>query len=164
MGPFFFWHGICNGVGIIGNPAIFMRRVVFMTRTYNIFISHSWGYGDDYETLTGFLYGHPYFSWRNYSVPKDDPIHNARSRGALRAALQEKIRHASCVIVPAGVYCTYSDWIEEEIDIALEMGKPIIGVRLRGAERISSLVQASADIIVGWNSDSVVDAVRNYSI
>ena len=50
-----------------------------MTRTYNIFISHSWGYGDDYETLTGFLDGHPYFSWRNYSVPKDDPIHGGKS-------------------------------------------------------------------------------------
>ena len=135
-----------------------------MTRTYNIFISHSWGYGDDYETLTGFLYGHPYFSWRNYSVPKDDPIHNARSRAALRAALQEKIRHASCVIVPAGVYCTYSDWIEEEIGIALEMDKPIIGVRLRGAERVSSIVRDNAIDIVGWTSDSVVDAIRYYSI
>lgn len=97
-------------------------------------------------------------------MPKDDPIHNARSRAALRAALQEKIRHASCVIVPAGVYCTYSDWIEEEIDIALEMGKPIIGVRLRGAERVSSIVRENAIDIVGWTSDSVVDAIRYYSI
>lgn len=36
------------------------------------------------------------------------------------------------MIVPAGVYCSYSDWIEEEIALALEMDKPIIGVRLWG--------------------------------
>lgn len=135
-----------------------------MARLFNIFISHSWGYGDHYDTLTGWLDERLYFNWRDYSVPKDDPIHNARSRAALRAALQKKIRHASCVIVPAGVYCSYSDWIEEEIDIALEMGKPIIGVRLRGAERVSSIVRENAIDIVGWTSDSVVDAIRRYSI
>lgn len=134
-----------------------------MVGIYNIFISHSWGYGDDYETLKGFLDDSRLY-WRDYSVPKDDPIHNVRSRIALRTALAEKIRHASCVIVPAGVYCSYSDWIEEEIVLALEMEKPIIGVRLWGAERISSLVQDNADVIVGWNKESVAIAVEDYSI
>ena len=134
-----------------------------MVGIYNIFISHSWGYGDDYETLKGFLDDSRLY-WRDYSVPKDDPIHNVRSRIALRTALAEKIRHASCVIVPAGVYCSYSDWIEEEIVLALEMEKPIIGVRLWGAERISSLVQDNADVIVGWNKESVAKAVEDYSI
>lgn len=60
-----------------------------MIGTYNIFISHSWSYGDDYETLKGFL-DESRLYWRNYSVPNDDPIHNARSRVALRSALAEK--------------------------------------------------------------------------
>ena len=135
-----------------------------MARTFNIFISHSWGYGDHYDTLTDWLDERPYFNWRDYSVPKDDPIHDARNREELRAALKEKICHASCVIVTAGVYCSYSDWIEEEIDIALEMDKPIIGVRLWGAQRMSSLVQNNADVIVGWNKESIVSAIRDYSI
>lgn len=135
-----------------------------MARLFNIFISHSWGYGGHYDTLTGFLDERPYFNWRDYSVPKEDPIHNARTRAALRAALKEKIRHASCVIVTAGVYCSYSDWIEEEIDIAQELGKPIIGVRLWGAQRMSSLVQDNADVIVSWNKESIVNAIKDYSI
>ena len=97
-------------------------------------------------------------------MPQNDPIHNAHSRAALRAALQKKIRHASCMIVLAGVYCSYSDWIKEEVDIALEMGKPIIGVRLRGAERASSFVRKNVVDTVGWTSNSVVNAIRNYSI
>lgn len=135
-----------------------------MARLFNIFISHSWGYGDHYDTLTDWLDERSYFNWRNYSVPQDDPIHNACSRAALRAALQKKIRHASCMIVPVGVYCSYSDWIKEEIDIALEMGKPIIGVRPRGAERTSSFVCKNVVDTVGWTSDSVINAIRNYSI
>lgn len=135
-----------------------------MARLFNIFISHSWGYGDHYDSLTGLLDERPYFNWRDYSVPKDDPIHDARNRDELRAALDEKICHASCVIVTAGVYCSYSDWIEEEIDIALEMGKPIIGVRLRGAQHMSSLVQDNANVIVNWNKESIINAIRDYSV
>jgi len=44
---------------------------------YRLFISHSWTYGDAYEKLVAFFNEHPYFKWTNYSVPKDDPIHNA---------------------------------------------------------------------------------------
>lgn len=135
-----------------------------MARLFNIFISHSWGYDNDYETLTRFLDEYPYFNWRDYSVPKDDPIHNARSRAALRDALKEKIRHASCVIVPARVCCSNSDWIREEINIALEMEKPIIGIRPCGAYYISTLVQDNAIDIVGWNKESIISAIRDYSI
>lgn len=45
--------------------------------TYNLFISHSWAYGDAYDKLTDMLRAKPYFDYRDYSVPKDDPIHNA---------------------------------------------------------------------------------------
>lgn len=135
-----------------------------MVNTYNIFISHSWGYGSDYETLVGFLNNYRCFSWKDYSVPKDDPIHHATTKILLRSALRRHIAPASCVLVPAGVYCSYSGWIEEEIEMAQEMDKPIIGVRPWGAERISSLVQENADVIVGWNSDSIVNAVIDYSM
>ena len=135
-----------------------------MVNIYNIFISHSWGYGDAYNTLVGFLNNHRYFLWKDYSVPKDDPIHHVKTKILLRSALRRHIAPASCIIIPAGVYCSYSSWIEEEIEMAQEMDKPIIGVRPWGAERISNLVQENADAIVGWNSESVVNAVRNYSV
>jgi hypothetical protein len=144
------WDETLNGIG--------------MANTYNIFISHSWGYGNAYDTLVGFLNNRRYFLWKDYSVPKDDPIHRVKTKILLRSALRRHIALASCIIIPAGVYCSYSGWIEEEIEMAQEMNKPIIGVRPWGAERISNLVQENADVIVGWNSESVVNAVRNYSI
>ncbi len=45
--------------------------------TYNLFISHSWAYNDEYEKLVRMLNDKPYFYYKNYSVPKNDPIHNA---------------------------------------------------------------------------------------
>ena len=41
------------------------------------------------------------------------------------------------------------------------MGKTIIGVRPWGQERVPTIVEAAADVTVGWNRASVVDAVRS---
>jgi len=38
---------------------------------YNLFISHSWTYSDAYDRLVDLLDNASYFSYRNYSVPKD---------------------------------------------------------------------------------------------
>ena len=44
---------------------------------YNLFISHSWTYGDSYDRLIEMLDDAPNFYYKDYSVPKNDPIHNA---------------------------------------------------------------------------------------
>ena len=132
-----------------------------MVNTYNIFISHSWDYDGAYESVAGFFDNYPYFSWRDYSVPKNDPIHYAKTDADLENALSNKIACASCVVVLGGVYSSYSKWIAKEIKLAKAWGKPIIGVRPWGADRMSVLVQNNSDVIVGWNSDSIVNAVRN---
>ena len=62
------------------------------------------------------------------------------------------------------MYVSYSEWIDYEIDTALELGKPIIGVKPRSQERIPIKVSNNADVMVGWNSNSVVQAVRDYAL
>ena len=52
-------------------------------RTHHLFISHSWACRDAYERLVGLLNRRPYFRFKDYSVPRDHPIHNARTVGAL---------------------------------------------------------------------------------
>ena len=70
----------------------------------------------------------------------------------------------SCVIILSGMYVAYSEWIDYEIDTAIELGKPIIGVRPRGQEKTPSNVSTHADVMVAWNSNSVVQAVRDYAL
>lgn len=128
---------------------------------YNLFISHSWTYSDAYEKLINLLNSVSDFSYRNYSVPKNDPIHNAPYEYQLKTAIRNQMQHASCVLVLAGVYSTYSKWIKIELQLAAEMGKKIIAIEPWGSERTSAIVKAYADRIVKWQSSSIVNAIRS---
>lgn len=130
--------------------------------TYNIFISHSWTYSDAYEKLVQLLYNKSGFEYRNYSVPKNDPIHNAPSTTLLKEAIKRQMQPASCVLILAGVYSTYSKWINIEIELAKSMGKRIVAIEPWGSEKTSVIVKNVADEIVKWNTDSIVKAVRGY--
>lgn len=116
---------------------------------YNLFISHSWSYADAYESLIRLLDNASYFTYKNYSVPKDNPIHNAPNSSLLREAIRRQMQPASCVLILAGVYSTYSKWINIEMALAKEMGKRIVAIAPWGAQRTSMTVKTAADVIVG---------------
>lgn len=132
-------------------------------RTYHVFISHSWKYPDPYETVKKWLDDASYFYWSDYSVPFYDPL-DANSVRELKTKISTQIAKCSCVVILAGMYVNYSRWIDFEIDRAVEMGKPIIGVRPWGQERVPKKVADNSDVMVGWNSSSVVQAIRDYSV
>lgn len=127
---------------------------------YNLFISHSWTYHQFYEMFIALLNEIQSFHYKDYSVPKNDPIHNAPTDYQLRAAIRNQMMHASCVIIMAGVYSTYSKWINIEIDLAKSMGKRIIAVAPWGADRLSKPVKEAADVIVRWNTTSIINAIK----
>lgn len=135
-----------------------------MQKTYNIFISHSWAYGDAYDKLVKMLNKDPRFSYRNYSVPKDDPIHNAPNTQALTDAITEKITFCQVIVILAGVYATYSKWISREIAIAqsgFTNPKPILAIEPWDSEHTSKFVKDNADDVVRWNTVPIVSAIRN---
>ena len=132
----------------------------------NLFISHSWAYGDTYDKLSAMLRAAPRFEYKDYSVPKDDPIHNADNATQLRNAIQAQMKSASVVLIMAGKYATYSKWINEEIALAqngFTYKKPIVAIKPWGAQQISSTVRDAADEIAGWNTSSIVAAIRRHS-
>lgn len=130
---------------------------------YRIFISHSWAYSAQYDKVEEFLSREGVLHF-NHSVPKEDPIHTNGTDKQLRAAIDSKIRGCSCVIILAGVYVTYSKWINIEIELAQQYNKPIIAVQPWGAERTSAAVKNAATAIVGWNAKSIANAVKIYAI
>jgi hypothetical protein len=132
-----------------------------MAKVYNLFISHSWAYGDAYERLIDLIENRPYFSFKDYSVPEDDPIHNAPNTQALYEAIMNQIKPCHVVIIMAGVYATYSKWINMEITIAKkDFTKPILAVEPWGSEKTSEIVKSNADKIVGWNTESIIGGIR----
>ncbi len=132
-------------------------------KTHNLFISHSWSHSDSYERLVKLLKSRGYFRFRNHSVPRDNPIHNARTVGRLREAIRTKMRPCGVILILAGVYATYSKWINQEIELAQLGKKPVIAILPRGSEKTSVPVKQAASKIVRWNSNSIVTAIRTVS-
>jgi len=136
-------------------------------KTYDLFISHAWKYNEAYYKLINLLDQASYFYYRNYSVPEHNPVLDPNSvsgKSTLKGKLDGQIRPVNCVLIISGMYASYSEWIEYEIDKAVSLNKPIIGLIPRGADRTPSYVQQKANIMVGWSTSSIVDAIRRYSI
>lgn len=131
-------------------------------KSRNLFISHSWSYGDAYEKLVALLDAAPNFQYKNYSVPKNDPVHNAPNVDALYKAIKKQMVFCDVILIMAGKYATYSKWIEREIQIAKrDFSKPIVGIRPWANEQVSSVVSNAADRLVSWNTSSIVSAIRD---
>ena len=134
-----------------------------MKKTYRLFISHSWAYSDAYEKIIKFFEDQN-LDYYDHSVPINDPIHTNGTDKQLREAIDAKIKGTSCVIILAGVYSTYSKWIQKEIEIAVKYDKPIIAVEPWASERTSQIVKDNATKIVKWQSKSVVDAIKEFAL
>lgn len=137
-----------------------------MSKTYNIFISHSWAYSDYYDRIKRLLDNRPYFSYIDYSIPKDDPVHCGLDR-ELNAAIYNRMRPCHIVLILAGVYATYRKWIGKEILIAqseFAQAKPIIAIKPWANVKVSSVAYDSADVLVNWNTESIIDAIRTYGL
>jgi hypothetical protein len=132
-------------------------------QTFHLFISHSWNYSDAHDNLVKLLKAHPSFAFKNFSVPQEDPIIGARTDKQLVEAIENQIRPCSAVLIMAGMYSTYSKWINKEIEIAKRMGKVIIAIKPFGAERISAVVREAAHAECAWNTNSIVSAIRTHA-
>lgn len=125
-----------------------------INQTYNTFISHSWDYRQDYEKLKEWL-GTSNISIRDYSIPIEKKLDVSGNR-ELKERITSRIASASVVIILAGMYANYSDWIDYEINEAIRMHKPILGVYPRGQERTPIKITSAANVMVHWNSESFV--------
>lgn len=127
-----------------------------------LFISHSWSYDRNYNSMVTLLNNRPYFSWRNYSVPATRAF-GPMAVTRMKEELRQQIRPVHCVIIIAGMWTSYSDWIQFEINFSERIGKPILGVRPWGAQRMPLAVSKAANLLVNWNTESIVAGIRKIS-
>lgn len=134
-------------------------------KTYDLFLSHVWRRSEnsEYYRLENMLSNAMFFSWRNYSVPEHDPL-ETKTDAQLHAQIENRIRAVNCFVVVAGMYVNYRKWIQRELDLAAAYDKPIVGVIPWGQQRVPSELQQLVDEMVGWNTESIVGAIRRVSI
>lgn len=133
-----------------------------MAKEYKIFISHSWQYTDTLEALRNLINARGYFSATYEESTRDKPI-NSDDESYVKRRLAQKISDSDIILALAGVYASHSSWMEWELDKAIELGTPIVGVIPRGQERISTVVSSRSVADVRWSTESIIAAIRNYA-
>lgn len=132
-----------------------------MSKQYRLFISHSWAHSDAYQKILNLLEAQN-LSYYNHSVPMDDPIHTNGTDKQLYEAIKNKISGTNCVLILAGIYSSYSTWINKEIEISKAFGKPIVAIEPWASERTSTIVKDNAAVIVKWQGASIANAIKEY--
>lgn len=131
----------------------------------HVFISHAWAYSKHYEALASWIFGERWsvgqasLAFRNFSIPRNDPIHNVTSTSMLRQAIFNQIARSHVVVIPSGMYATHSKWIQKEIDGSKVYQKPILAVNPWGQQRKAGVVLNNADDGVGWNKQPLINAI-----
>lgn len=134
---------------------------------YHIFISHAWSYSEDYIRLVQLLDNAPYFSYYDYSISSDknlSPLGIKIPDSRIKQALQNQISHSTVVLTLLGMYGAYHKWMNTEAGLACALNKPLIGIKPWGQQRIPQDIALVCDEIVGWNTDSIIDAIRRANI
>ena len=132
-------------------------------KTYDVFISHAWNYHEDYRRMVKHLNDAPNFTWRNYSVPQHDPL-DANSTTKLTEALKRQVRPANIVLILSGMYAAHSEWIDFEVAFSIQINKPMVGIRPWGQQRVPKVVSDNVDTMVGWQTSSIVSAIRKHAL
>lgn len=126
---------------------------------HKLFISHAWKYSDRYTRAIRFLDDANNFSYSNFSVPENKAF-SGLNNTQLADQLRNQIRPVQCVVIISGMYINNSAWIQFEMDFAKFLNKPILGIRRWGEQRTPQKVVDAADEMVGWNSNSIISAIR----
>lgn len=137
------------------------------TRQIHVFISHAWAHSGHYDTLASWIFnenwsvGQASLDFRNFSIPKNDPIHNVASTHQLKVAIHNQIARSHVIVIPTGMYAAYSNWIQKEIEGSRQYAKPILAVNPWGQLKNAEVVTSNADQSVGWNKQSVINGIWN---
>ncbi|HFD32969.1 MAG TPA: TIR domain-containing protein [Gammaproteobacteria bacterium] len=136
----------------------------------NVFVSHHHKDDASVDGITGMLSGKGY-QLRNSSI-RVNPDNQKRldqnkvSDRTIARLLRMKMRWASQVIVVIGKETHQRPWVNWEVKVAHQLGKPIIGVYENGLKdqvEIPENLKKYATSIVGWRSESVIDALEGKS-
>lgn len=89
---------------------------------------------------------------------------DVKNKSEITSAIKRKIKPVNAVVVISGMYANNREWMEKEIEIAQEYSKPIIAVKPWGNTNVPTYIQNVSDVIVAWNTSSIVGAIREYSL
>jgi hypothetical protein len=132
-------------------------------KIYDIFISHSWRYHEDWMLLSKLFDAEKKIRWRNFSVPWYDPALDPNTElGArsIRNWLEGQIRPVFGFVLLDSVYGVKSarKWLDLEVELARAHAKPVIVLPAHGHATTSDEAKALADEAGQWDVASLLEA------
>lgn len=84
----------------------------------------------------------------------------------IRRCIREEMRDASVVAVLIGENTHASPWIQYEIEIAVEQGKGLVGIRLKDCEHaiVPPALEDAGARVVDWDPHKFQDAVNRAAV
>lgn len=116
----------------------------------NVFIPHRWN-NSDYSEISALL-DRTKFSVRDYSVPSSSPFDSIDRRYNVDPQIQKQIKYAS-VVICSNRPANNSGVAMDEIKYAIDIGKPIVAVKI--TESTSSSITALGITVIAKRKDSL---------
>jgi hypothetical protein len=86
---------------------------------------------------------------------------NSLQGGYIRTVIREKIGRCSVVVCLIGNGTAWRDWVDWELETALDLGKGICGVRLKGSRgRTPEVLYRTGAPIAPWDQEQIVAAIE----
>jgi hypothetical protein len=120
---------------------------------------HGWHQDEDYARLFEYLESADNFFYRALSDPGAQSPDGA-GPAARRTLISEALKHAECVVCPAGTWDRFNDWARFTVDSARSLDIPVVAVEHFGPKNMDVRLKGHAAEVVGWDSRSIVDAIR----
>ena len=130
----------------------------------NIFIPHIHEDDEGLAKLKDLAANHG-MQLRDSSITSDKP-NNAKNEDYIKwEILNPQIEWAGTVVVYVSPDTWKSEWVNWEIERAHELGKRIVGIWEHGAKdcKIPEALEKYGDAMVGWNGESIIDAITSES-
>ena len=130
----------------------------------NVFVSHIHADDEGIDRIKAIL-GTQGMNVRNGSITSERP-NSATSDDYIKyQILTPRIEWASILVVYISPETKDSKWVNWEIECAHKLGKRIVGVWEYGAKdcEIPEALTRYGDAVVGWNGESIVDAINGES-
>ena len=124
-----------------------------------VFVVHGWIVDDDYSRLVEYMETAENFYYVSVSKP-DAPVTGGDGTAARRTALVDGLKNAECVVCSAGTWERYQDWARYAVERARELELPLVAIEHFGPRDMDIRLKGFADEVVGWDSRSIVDAIR----
>lgn len=122
----------------------------------NVFVPHRWN-NNDYCEISSLL-DRTKYNVRDYSVPESSPFDTIDKRFNVDPQIQKQIRYASIVIC-SNRPANNSGMSLEEIKYALNIGKPVIAVKI--TENTSTCISSLGIPVIAKRKDSLENWISN---